>query len=454
MALTRLGLWPTLLIGAVVASASHLMLAWLALAGARLDLLTLAISVENFASGFAGSALIAYMSGLTSPGFAATQYALLSSLYALPGKFIGGFSGAVVDRWGYPALFTATALIALPLVVLCFIVRRDTMQAKERSRIRSRRTGGSGLRARPAQIASVRTDPAPAESGGRDPRPGRAAARRHSHGGRQRLSVPQISLRLIPCPPLVPSAPATTSSSSTARPSSSGPISSRSTRTRSTISALGRAADRRRAAVLHQARCNSSATARPGIKPTHLAIIFDKSEDSFRKEIYPDYKGHRPDAAGRPDAADAADARGGARLRAGRRSSRSATRPTTSSPPTRARPRRAARTCIIVSSDKDLMQLVGPLVRFYDFESGAKGKPGYRPERNLDEAAVDREVRGPAAGPDRRRAGADRRHLRQRAGRARHRPQDRRAAHQGISATSKRCWRARARSSSRSAARR
>src|SRR4051794_33667127 len=131
LALTRLGLWPTLLIGAVFASASHLMLAWLAVAGARLDLLTLAISVENFASGFAGSALIAYMSGLTSPGFAATQYALLSSLYALPGKFIGGFSGAVVDRWGYPALFTATALIALPLVILCFIVRRDTMQAKE-----------------------------------------------------------------------------------------------------------------------------------------------------------------------------------------------------------------------------------------------------------------------------------------------------------------------------------
>src|SRR5579884_3880833 len=32
-----------------------------------------------------------------------------------------------------------------------------------------------------------------------------------------------------------------------------------------------------------------------GIKPTHLAIIFDKSEDSFRKEIYPDYKAHRSD---------------------------------------------------------------------------------------------------------------------------------------------------------------
>jgi MFS transporter, PAT family, beta-lactamase induction signal transducer AmpG len=133
LALTRLGLWTTLLVGAVIAAGSNLMFAWLAQAGARLDLLTLAISVDNFAAGFAGSALIAYMSGLTSPAFAATQYALLSSLYALPGKFIGGFSGAVVDAYGYPTLFTATAAIGIPLVILCLVIRRDTlaMEAKE-----------------------------------------------------------------------------------------------------------------------------------------------------------------------------------------------------------------------------------------------------------------------------------------------------------------------------------
>jgi PAT family beta-lactamase induction signal transducer AmpG len=132
LALTRLGLWTTLLTGAVIAAGSNVMFAWLAAAGARLDLLTLAISIDNFAAGFAGSALIAYMSGLTSPAFAATQYALLSSLYALPGKFIGGFSGAVVDTYGYPVLFIGTALIGIPLVVLCFIVRRDTLTAEER----------------------------------------------------------------------------------------------------------------------------------------------------------------------------------------------------------------------------------------------------------------------------------------------------------------------------------
>jgi MFS transporter, PAT family, beta-lactamase induction signal transducer AmpG len=150
LALTRLGLWWTLLIGAVIAASSNLMFAWLAAEGARLDLLTLTISFDNFAAGFAGSALIAYMSGLTSPGFAATQYALLSSLYALPGKLIGGASGAVVDAYGYPLLFTATAGIGIPLVLLCLIVRRDTMktvEGKEKAAEMTTAPVGAGSRA-------------------------------------------------------------------------------------------------------------------------------------------------------------------------------------------------------------------------------------------------------------------------------------------------------------------
>src|SRR5271167_839406 len=30
-------------------------------------------------------------------------------------------------------------------------------------------------------------------------------------------------------------------------------------------------------------------------KPTHLAVVFDLSEATFRTEMYPDYKAHRPD---------------------------------------------------------------------------------------------------------------------------------------------------------------
>jgi DNA polymerase-1 len=35
---------------------------------------------------------------------------------------------------------------------------------------------------------------------------------------------------------------------------------------------------------------------KPEERPTHLAIVFDKSEHTFRNELYPDYKAHRPDA--------------------------------------------------------------------------------------------------------------------------------------------------------------
>ncbi len=127
---SRLGLMPTLFIGGVAASASHLAMAYLSAHGARLDLLTLAISIENFASGFAGTALIAFMSSLTSPLFAATQYALLSSLYALPGKFIGGLSGFMVDAFGYTKFFISTSLIGAPVAVLCLLVWLSTPAEK------------------------------------------------------------------------------------------------------------------------------------------------------------------------------------------------------------------------------------------------------------------------------------------------------------------------------------
>ena len=48
--------------------------------------LFVAIGLDNVAGGFAGTCLIAYMSSLTSAGFTATQYALFSSLYAIPGR--------------------------------------------------------------------------------------------------------------------------------------------------------------------------------------------------------------------------------------------------------------------------------------------------------------------------------------------------------------------------------
>ena len=123
-ALARLGLFPTLLLGAFLAAASHLAFAWLSAGAPELWRLTVAISIENFCGSFAGIVLIAYMSSLTSPAYAATQYALFSSLYALPGKLIAGASGFIVAAIGYPAFFVLTSLVGIPVLALCLAVGR------------------------------------------------------------------------------------------------------------------------------------------------------------------------------------------------------------------------------------------------------------------------------------------------------------------------------------------
>ena len=57
-------------------------------------------------------------------GFAATQYALLSSLYALPGKLVAGGSGYVVEMYGYAPFFCMTAAVVLPVFALIYAVWR------------------------------------------------------------------------------------------------------------------------------------------------------------------------------------------------------------------------------------------------------------------------------------------------------------------------------------------
>lgn len=138
-AIARFGLPRTFAFGAAFGAASHLSLAWLAMHGPDLWSVTppwgdaavtlpwrlaVAISIDNFGGGFAGTALIAYMSGLTGGGFAATQYALFSSLYALPGKLVAGSAGFVVAAYGFTVFFTMTAAIGLPVVALCILVGR------------------------------------------------------------------------------------------------------------------------------------------------------------------------------------------------------------------------------------------------------------------------------------------------------------------------------------------
>jgi PAT family beta-lactamase induction signal transducer AmpG len=142
----RYGIMRSLFIGLFAVIAGNLMYALLAASGHNVPVFAAAIVVENISAGFAGTALLAYMSSLTSAAFTATQYALFSSFYALPGKVLGGLSGVFVDWFathrralepllpnlvalpakvvGFEPFFIATAMAGLPALVLLILVYR------------------------------------------------------------------------------------------------------------------------------------------------------------------------------------------------------------------------------------------------------------------------------------------------------------------------------------------
>ena len=97
VAVARYGLMRAMVIGAFAGPLSNLLFVWLALQEHNLLALFAAIGLDNVAGGFAGTCLIAYMSSLTSAGFTATQYALFSSLYAIPGRLLASQSGRIVE---------------------------------------------------------------------------------------------------------------------------------------------------------------------------------------------------------------------------------------------------------------------------------------------------------------------------------------------------------------------
>jgi len=78
----RFGLMKTLIVGAFAQPISNLAFIWLAMSGHNPSVLLGSICIDNVANGIAGTALITYMSSLTSTGFTATQYAMFSSFYA------------------------------------------------------------------------------------------------------------------------------------------------------------------------------------------------------------------------------------------------------------------------------------------------------------------------------------------------------------------------------------
>jgi PAT family beta-lactamase induction signal transducer AmpG len=124
----RIGIMASLVAGTVFGSASHLSLAYLALhggdGGGAFWTFAATVSIDSFAYAFASIVLITYMSSLTVTEHAASQYALLTSLCALPGSLLAGASGFVIEATGFVWFFVATSVIGLPVALLCWYVWR------------------------------------------------------------------------------------------------------------------------------------------------------------------------------------------------------------------------------------------------------------------------------------------------------------------------------------------
>ena len=118
------GIYRCLMIGAVAVASTNVLFAILSLATPELSYLAVVISADNISGGFAATAFVAYLSSLTNRAYTATQYALFSSLMTLPGKFMSGFSGLVVDNFGYFEFFLVAAALGLPAIFLVGVLTR------------------------------------------------------------------------------------------------------------------------------------------------------------------------------------------------------------------------------------------------------------------------------------------------------------------------------------------
>ncbi len=128
----RYGMMQALFYGAIIMIVTNGAFAWLALQdGAITWKLLVTVFFDNVSVGICGTAFIAYMSSIASREFAATQYALMTSAWALFNKIAAGFSGLLYDAVGSFNFFLITACLGFPAIaLLLFIWKTGTPLAK------------------------------------------------------------------------------------------------------------------------------------------------------------------------------------------------------------------------------------------------------------------------------------------------------------------------------------
>ena len=114
----RLGLNRSLWVFAVVGALGNLSYWALATFHGGMPALLAAVGLENLGGGMVGAAFVALLMSLCNPRFSATQYALLSGVYALSRSILSGQAGFVAEGVGWSSFFLLTVASALPAFLL------------------------------------------------------------------------------------------------------------------------------------------------------------------------------------------------------------------------------------------------------------------------------------------------------------------------------------------------
>ena len=122
----RVGLKHSVLISLILMAVSNFSFAALALVGHTNIGMAAAVGFENFASGIGGVTVVAYLSALCNLRFTATQYALLSALASIAGRFLTGTTaGGLIEGLGYVNFYLLTTFLAFPGVLLFWYMIRS-----------------------------------------------------------------------------------------------------------------------------------------------------------------------------------------------------------------------------------------------------------------------------------------------------------------------------------------
>jgi PAT family beta-lactamase induction signal transducer AmpG len=122
----KMGLKRSVLLSLFLMMISNLSFALLANAGHSNWGLAATIGFENFASGVAGTVLVAYFAALCDLRFTAAHYALISSAASIVGRFLTGTTaGAMVESMGFFNFYILTTLAALPGIILFWMMMRS-----------------------------------------------------------------------------------------------------------------------------------------------------------------------------------------------------------------------------------------------------------------------------------------------------------------------------------------